>query len=50
LRAGTDATEDNQWLAPVKATGGIIISMDGLQPDRGNETVSIVRDALTGRV
>lgn len=24
--------------------------MDGIQPDRGNETVYVVRDALTGRV
>ncbi len=50
LRAGTDAKEDSQWLAQVKANGGIIISMDGIQPDRGNETVYVVRDALTGRV
>ena len=50
LRAGTDVKEDREWLEQVKATGGIIISMDGIQPDRGNETVYLVRDALTGRV
>jgi hypothetical protein len=50
LRAGTDVKEDKQWLAQVKANGGIILSMDGIQPDRGNETIYLVRDALTGRV
>ncbi len=50
LRAGTEAQEDQDWLAQVKANGGIIVSMDGIQPDRGNETVYVVRDALTGRV
>lgn len=50
LRAGTHVNEDQDWLAQVKANGGIIVSMDGIQPDRGNETVSVVRDALTGRV
>lgn len=50
LRAGTAAQEDSQWLAQVQTNGGIIVSMDGIQPDRGNETVYVVRDALTGRV
>src|SRR5438477_9450919 len=30
--------------------GGIIVSVDGIQPDKGNETIYLVRDALTGRV
>jgi hypothetical protein len=30
--------------------GGIIVSVDGIQPEKGNETVYLVRDALTGRV
>lgn len=30
--------------------GGIIVPMDGIQPDKGNETIYLVRDALTGRV
>lgn len=50
LRAGTEAKEDRQWLDQVKSNGGMIVSMDGIQPDRGNETVYLVRDALTGRV
>jgi hypothetical protein len=50
LRAGTEVKEDQDWFAQVKANGGIIVSMDGIQPDRGNETIYLVRDALTGRV
>ena len=50
LRAGTEAKEDQNWLAQANANGGIIVSMDGIQPDRGNETVYVVRDALSGRV
>src|SRR5215472_12858305 len=28
----------------------MIVSVDGIQPEKGNETVYLVRDALTGRV
>ena len=34
----------------MKKNGGIIVSVDGIQPDKGNETIYRVRDALTGRV
>jgi len=50
LRAASDVKEDRQWLKQAKKNGGIIVSIDGIQPDKGNETVYIVRDALTGRV
>jgi hypothetical protein len=50
LRAASDVKEDRQWLEQAKKNGGIILSIDGIQPDKGNETVYIVRDALTGRV
>jgi hypothetical protein len=50
LRASSEATEDQEWLATVEKNGGIIISVDGIQPEKGNETVYLVRDALTGRV
>ena len=50
LRAASDVKEDRQWLEQAKKNGGIIVSIDGIQPDKGNETVYIVRDALTGRV
>ena len=50
LRASSEVKEDQEWLAQVKKNGGIIVSVDGIQPDKGNETVYLVRDALTGRV
>jgi hypothetical protein len=34
----------------VEKNGGIIVSVDGIQPENGNETVYLVRDALTGHV
>jgi hypothetical protein len=50
LRAASEVKEDKEWLAQVEQNGGIIVSIDGIQPDKGNETVYIVRDALTSRV
>src|SRR5258707_21422 len=50
LRASSEAKDDQEWLAQVKKNGGIIVSVDGIQPEKGNETVYVVRDALTGRV
>jgi hypothetical protein len=50
LRASSEAQDDQEWLSQVKKNGGIIVSVDGIQPEKGNETVYLVRDALTGRV
>lgn len=50
LRASSEAKDDKDWLGQVKENGGIIVSVDGIQPDRGNETIYLVRDELTGRV
>src|SRR5438105_10108521 len=50
LRASSEAKDDQEWLAQVKKNRGIIVSVDGIQPEKGNETVYLVRDALTGRV
>src|SRR5256714_12863606 len=50
LRASSEAKDDVEWLAQVEKNGGIIVSVDGIQPDKGNETIYLVRDALTGRV
>ena len=50
LRASSEVKGDQQWLAQVEKNGGIIVSVDGIQPEKGNETVYLVRDALTGRV
>jgi hypothetical protein len=50
LRAASLVKDDQEWLGQVKKHGGIIVSVDGIQPDKGNETIYLVRDALTGRV
>ncbi len=50
LRASSEVKDDQAWLAQVKKNGGIIVSVDGIQPEKGNETIYLVRDALTGRV
>src|SRR5947209_1359435 len=50
LRASSEVKDDQEWLAQVKKNKGIIVSVDGIQPEKGNETVYLVRDALTGRV
>ncbi len=50
LRAASEAKDDVEWLAQVEENGGIIVAVDGIQPEKGNETVYLVRDALTGRV
>lgn len=50
LRAGTAVTEDAEFREQVQANGGLIISIDGIRPDVGNETIYLVRDVLTARV
>jgi len=50
LQAAGSVGEDAPWRAQVEEHGGIILSIDGIQPDKGNETVYLVRDVLTGRV
>lgn len=50
LRAASQIKDDQPWLAQVQKNGGVIVSIDGIQPDKGNETIYLVRDALTGRV
>lgn len=50
LQAASAAREDREWLAQVEANGGLIISLDGIPPEKGNETIYLVREALPGRV
>jgi len=50
MRAASDAAQDEEWKKHVEKNKGIIVSIDGIQPDKGNETIYIVRDALTGRM
>jgi hypothetical protein len=50
VRAAHEVADDTAWQEQVRRNGGLIISIDGIQPDKGNETVYLVRDVLTGRV
>ncbi len=50
LRAGAAVTKDVKFREQVEANGGLILSIDGIQPDIGNATIYLVRDVLTGRV
>ncbi|HET8910378.1 MAG TPA: hypothetical protein VFN23_02875 [Ktedonobacteraceae bacterium] len=50
LRAGTEVAQDEAWKAQVRENHGLILSIDGIQPDNGNETIYLVRDVLTGRL
>jgi len=50
LRAGTEVTDDEAWKEQVRKNKGILLSIDGIQPDAGNETIYLIRDVLTGRI
>jgi len=50
VRAAREIATDTAWHDQVRANGGLILSIDGIQPDKGNETVYLVRDVLTGRL
>jgi hypothetical protein len=53
LRAAQQSKEGPEWqtwLKQVEANGGIILSIDGIQPDNSNETIYLVRDVLTGHL
>jgi hypothetical protein len=50
VRATHQVADDTAWHEQVRGNGGLIISIDGIQPDKGNETVYLVRDVLSGRV
>lgn len=50
LRAGTEVSQDEVWKEEVRERKGLLLSIDGIQPDNGNETVYLVRDVFTGRI
>ena len=50
LRAGTNVAHDAVWKETVRVNKGILLSIDGIQPDAGNETIYLVRDVFTGRI
>jgi len=50
LRAGTEVAHDEHWKEQVRLNKGLLLSIDGIQPDAGNETIYLVRDVFTGRI
>jgi hypothetical protein len=50
LRAATEIDQDVDWKSQVQANKGLMLSVDGIQPDKGNETIYLVRDLLSGRI
>ncbi len=50
LRAGTEVIHDEAWKEQVCKNKGILLSLDGIQPDNGNETIYLVRDVFTERI
>jgi hypothetical protein len=46
----TVARQDEELIAPLKALGGIVLAMEGVQPEKRHETLDILRDVRSGRV
>ena len=40
--------QDTAFIEKLQSNGGIVLSIDGVQPEKGNETLWILRDVLTG--
>jgi len=49
LRAGTEVHQDEERKEQVRKNNGLVLSIDGIEPDRGNETLYLVRDVLFER-
>lgn len=50
LRASQSIADDHVWQEQTRTNGGVIIAIDGIQPDKGSETIYLVRDVVTGRL
>src|SRR5258708_6622002 len=48
LRAAQDWSTEPPWRAEGEANGGLILALARIQPDKGHETVYLIRDLLTG--
>jgi len=46
----TCLTDDRQVSEQLRKQGGIILAIDGIQPEKGNETLWLLRDVLSARV
>jgi len=50
LRAAQEWSADPPWRAEVEANGGVLLALDGIQPDKGHETIYLLRDLLSGHL
>lgn len=50
LRSASEVAQDEVWQEQMRAQGGMILSIDGIQPDQGNTTVYLVREVESGRI
>jgi hypothetical protein len=50
LRAAQEWEAHPPWRADVEANGGLLLALDGIQPDKGHETIYLIRDLLTGHL
>jgi hypothetical protein len=50
LRAAQEWRADPPWRAEVEANGGVLLALDGIQPDKGHETIYLLRDLLSGHL
>lgn len=50
LRASAESHYKNILQEIVDTHGGIILSMDGVQPEKGNETLYVIREVLSGTI
>jgi hypothetical protein len=46
----TVAQEDSNLIAQLQQLGGIVLSIDRIQPEKGNKTVYLLREVRLGRV
>ena len=46
----TVVQEDVELVEQLRHNGGIILAIDGVQPEKGNETLYLLRDLISGRV
>lgn len=50
LRASSDEYARSEFQKITEEYGGIILSMDGVQPEKGNETLYVIREVLSGTI
>jgi hypothetical protein len=50
LRSAQDWSANPPWRAEVEANGGLLLALDGIQPDKGHETIYLIRDLLSGHL